>query len=157
MDKKFGRYAKTVKDKNWTQLQFKFEVIEPSKHFPLGVKTTYSRYCANEVVEIVKTSENHVGFMDQQFKVFSFPSAKSGEDGKVARPEGMYILQELPTMDAIQPTGFKTGSRAELEATIRKVNMTLPLGSQLEWVEFCKSAPKNDDVNEYLKEFPEAM
>ena len=157
MDKKFGRYAKTVKDKNWTQLQFKFEAIEPSEHFPLGVKTTYRRYCADEVVEIIKTSENHVGFMDQHVTVSSFPSAKSGEDGNPARPEGMYILQELPTKDAIQPTGFKAGSRAELENTIRKVKTTLPSCSQLDWEEFCKLAPKTDDVNDYLKEFPDAM
>jgi len=95
--------------------------------------------------------------MDQHVIVSSFPSAKSGDDGTPARPEGMYILQELPTKDAIQPTGFKAGSRAELESTIRKVKTTLPLCTQLQWEEFCKSAPKNDDVNDYLKEFPEAM
>lgn len=95
--------------------------------------------------------------MDQHVTVSSFPSAKSGEDGNPARPVGMYILQELPTKDAIQLTGFKAGSRAESENTLRKVKTTLPSSSQLEWEEFCKLVPKTDDVNDYVKEFSEAM
>jgi len=48
MDKRFSRYVKT----KWTQLQFRFEAVEISDHFPLGVKTTYRRYAKDNVPRV---------------------------------------------------------------------------------------------------------
>jgi hypothetical protein len=48
LDKLFGSYCK----KDSTQLQFVFEAVTVSNSFPLGVKTTYKAYSAEEVVEI---------------------------------------------------------------------------------------------------------
>jgi len=48
MDKKFGRYAKG----EWTQLQFIFQSVPVETDFPLVVKTTYQRYCADQVMEV---------------------------------------------------------------------------------------------------------
>lgn len=157
MDKKFGRYAKTTKDKNWTQLQFIFEAVDDITHFPLGVKTTYRRYCANEVVEIVKNSDSPIGFAEQYVEVSSYPEAKPERDGIPSRPEGMYILQEFPRIDLILPMGFKQGSRAELDATLKKVKAILPDKAKEEWESFSELAPDSDDVNEYLRKFPNAM
>lgn len=157
MDKKFGRYAKTTKDKNWTQLQFIFEAVDDITHFPLGVKTTYRRYCANEVVEIVKSSETPIGYVEQYVEVSSYPEAKPERDGIPARPEGMYILQEFPKKELILPTGFKQGSRAELDTTLKKVKAILPDKAKVEWERFAELAPDSDDVNEYLRKFPDAM
>jgi len=82
MYKKFGLYAKTTKDKNWIQLQFIFEAVDNVAHFPLGIKTTYRRYCANEVVEIVKNSDTQFGFIEQYVEVTSY---------SVAKPEQRYV------------------------------------------------------------------
>jgi hypothetical protein len=48
LDKLFGNYCK----KDGTQLQFVFEAIAVCGNFPLGVKTTYKAYSAEQVVEI---------------------------------------------------------------------------------------------------------
>ena len=157
MDKKFGRYAKTCKDKNWTQFQFTFEAVEDIINFPLGVKTTYRRYCANEVVEIVSKTDTPAGFVEQYVKVKSYPEAKLERNGIPARPEGMYILQELPSKEMILPTGFKQGSRAEFDSTLKKVRALLPEKSKKEWEEFSELVPDSDDVNEYLLKYPDAM
>ena len=78
-------------------------------------------------------------------------------DGDPARPAGMYILKELPKVETIPPKGFKNGSRAEFEATLRKVKTTFTEGIVEQWEEFAKGVPGSDDVNEYLKDNPEAM
>ena len=57
MDEKFGRYCK----EEWTQLQWKFEAVAVSVYFPLGVKTMYRRYTADEVIIIRKIAEDKVG------------------------------------------------------------------------------------------------
>jgi hypothetical protein len=53
-DKNLGNYSK----KEATQLQFVFQAVPQSDLFPLGVKTVYKAYSADEVVEIVKTKKS---------------------------------------------------------------------------------------------------
>jgi hypothetical protein len=48
IDNKFGRYCK----QEWTQLQFTFQKVELCSDFPLGVKTTYRPYVAENAVRI---------------------------------------------------------------------------------------------------------
>jgi hypothetical protein len=69
----------------------------------------------------------------------------------------MYILTELPKTEAILPKGFKQGSRAELDATLKKVKSTFPQGIVDQWNEFEKDAPKNDDATDYVKSHPDSM
>ncbi len=55
VDKKFSRYCK----QEYTQHQFIFESVEQSEHFPLGCRTTYRAYSANEVVEIKREQNSN--------------------------------------------------------------------------------------------------
>jgi len=57
----------------------------------------------------------------------------------------------------LMPTGFKQGSRAELDTALKKVRALLPEKTKEEWENFCELAPDSDDVNEYLRKFPDAM
>lgn len=70
---------------------------------------------------------------------------------------GLYILQKLPDSGIILPTGFKKGSRAEFEKTMKTVRKEMREGPVAEWEEFAKSVPKNDDVQDYLREHPDAF
>jgi hypothetical protein len=56
-DKQFGSYSKTDNTKH----QFCFEAIERCENFPLGVKTTYRAYSADEVVEIYQEKNGVIG------------------------------------------------------------------------------------------------
>jgi len=161
MDKAFSRYAKT----KWTQLQFRFEAVDVSENFPLGVKTTYRRYAKDNVPEIVECSldKDITGYVDEYCDIQWFPAAKpatearGNQPGKPARPEGMYLLKSLPTKSMIRPKGFKAGSRAELDATLKRVNRDLPQEDREAWVEFAKDAPDSDDVQAFLRKRPQAM
>ena len=74
-----------------------------------------------------------------------------------ARPEGFYLLQELPGDDFIRPKGFKAGGHVELEKTLVKVRNTLTARDVKLWEAFASTAPASDDVEEYMLRFPNAM
>ncbi len=71
VDTKFGCYCK----EHWTQLQFIFTSVDVSNNFPLGCKTTYRAYCAEEVNEIIEDSNCELGLRAQPVKVSTFPKA----------------------------------------------------------------------------------
>ena len=54
LDPRFGNYAKTEQTKH----QFCFESVDRSPLFPLGVKTMYRAYAADDVIEIVQENKN---------------------------------------------------------------------------------------------------
>lgn len=102
-DKKFSDYAKS----EHTQLQFTFESVPVSVHFPTGVKVLYRAFSSDEVV-ILKEEQNPV-FPDvklspYKMKVESFPKAKkvksssstgSTEEIEVECPEGNCIVSQI--------------------------------------------------------------
>jgi len=153
MDKKFGRYAKG----EWTQLQFIFQSVPVETDFPLGVKTTYRRYCADQVMEVERNDAFPCGFSSQQCQTVTYPVAKvANEDGR-AQPEGMYILQKFPISDQIEPCAFKRGGRAEFDETMRKVRQVLQTPIINQWEEFSTNVPENDDAVLYLQQHPNSM
>ena len=56
MDFQFSDYAKGDK----TQLQFIVEATDDIENFPCGVKTTYRKYSASEVIEIIPDESSDV-------------------------------------------------------------------------------------------------
>ncbi len=88
-DLKFSRYCKEEQ----TQHQFFFEQIPISDDFPLGVKTTYRAYAAENVIEIVEDLKVDVKLRAVNVRVNTYPTAESNG----TKVGGMYVLQEYPT------------------------------------------------------------
>lgn len=65
IDKKFSRYAKRKGEKDWTVLQFSFEALldddKDRSSFPLGVRTTWRPFAADEHTRIVKDPHSTCG------------------------------------------------------------------------------------------------
>lgn len=71
---------------------------------------------------------------------------------------GMYILQKIPEGDLV-PDTFLPGSYEALQRTMRAVkdhDMMEPVHIR-QWEQFAAMAPKSDNVDEYLAEYPHAM
>lgn len=72
----------------------------------------------------------------------------------------MYVLQKLPNIDVIPADEFKSGSHDQFKKTMAAVKvdkMMAPVHIQ-QWEQFAQAvAPKDDDVNAYLVEHPNAM
>ena len=176
MDTRFGRYAKCA----WTQLQWKFEAIQPCADFPLGVKTTYRAYAQDQVNEIVSDSTKVLGYAVHNCHVKWFPEAEEAS-GVV---EGMYILNKFPT-DPIQAEAFLPNSKELLDSVYSKVSshytpepdifhrplqqrtmqQAADVGEEdkmlygdkivAEWLNFLENiAPRSNHVNEYCEEHP---
>ena len=175
MDAKFGRYSKCA----WTQLQWKFQAVQPCTDFPLGVKTTYRAY-AQEVNEIVSDSSKALGYAVHSCHVKWFPEAEEAS-GIV---EGMYILNKFPS-DPIIAESFVPNSRELLDNVCSKVSSHYTPAANIfhrpiqqttmqqaadageedkilygdkivaEWLDFLENiAPRSNDVNEYCEEHP---
>jgi hypothetical protein len=135
---------------DWTQLQWTFESVPISHHFPCGVKTIYRKYSADEVIQIVPNSETPGGFDIFDLEVFDYPTASDDH------PAGMHVLEQLPKEeDEFVPTAFVQGSRQALcdvvKAVESKWGRTQPLLYR-DWKQFCdEEAPQSDDANEYCR------
>lgn len=145
VDKQLGRYSKM----EWTELEFTFESVSASDMFPLGVKTTYRPYTADNVIRIVPDETELCGFIDDELvDIPNFPQA----DPARKIPEGMYILKSMPT-GSIKPEGFVEGSREKLINVARKLQSTFQSSAPKvveEWINFRDNiAPQSDDVLEY--------
>ena len=159
LDNKFARYAK---DK-WTQLQWRFQSVDKSEDFPLGVKTTYRAYCRNEVLLVNPDDSKEFGFNVQNARVNWFPAATDNQ------PEGLYLLQSIPT-GVILPEPFIDGSRKVIDDVVKKVISTFLPKENIhavntdesknnknychkvvtQWMHFSDNiAPQSDCVNEY--------
>ena len=78
-----------------------------------------------------------------------FPEASA--DGPV--PEGMYILQRMPT-GVIKPDAFVQGSREHLLKVTDRIKAIYGRGAPSvcsDWVSFMSQAPDTDDVQDWLK------
>jgi hypothetical protein len=78
MDNLFGRYAKSVGGNDWTQLQWTFEAVPESLHFPCGVKATYRKYSADEVILITEDPNGRGGVKVVDMDVVIYPAAAAG-------------------------------------------------------------------------------
>jgi hypothetical protein len=157
LDPNFGRYARRVKDKDWTVLQFKFEHIAAEDPlyplFPLGCRTTWRPFAAKNHVRIVKDRKAPCGMtFDNLTDIENYPPAQEGV------PKGMYVLQKFPTGE-IPPEPFVPGSRALLESVCNSFceSYNTDLGNVYanEWINFKDNiAPQSDDAEEWVKDHP---
>ena len=160
IDANFGRYAKH----KWTQLQWRFQSVTKSDNFPLGVKTTYRAYCRDEVFLINTDDTKDCTFTCQNASVRWFPQAST------TAPEGMYLLQSLPTGN-ILPEAFIPDSRKIVDDVVKKVTSTYTPGATNranpeskrnychkivdEWQDFARSiAPASNCAAEYCVTHP---
>lgn len=122
-----------------TQLAFRFQSVEKSAAFPLGVKTMYKAYSKDKVYDIVPVQDS------AQFKtksgwigagVYNFwgPIA---DEAYGTDMDGMYILKHLPSSGRVLLSPFKDKFLDELNLTIIKVSSTFQERKYLEdWREF---------------------
>ena len=142
---------------------FKFEAVVVSEHFPLGCRTMYRRYTADEAILIRKKEGEKCGFIEEYCTIKWFPEAAAevkndeGEVTQEARPAGFFLLQRFPDERVIKPQGFRANGYKELQKTLERARDELPQKNVAEWEEFAAIAPDSDDVVEYLQKYPDAM
>ncbi len=142
-----------MKDNDWTQLQFTMSGVTISEHFPLGVKTTYRKYCQPEVLLIEQSDEE--GMLG--FKVMSGESHDQPAAIPPNVPEGMFVLRSLPPPETpLRPCPFLPGSRSILLGVVAAMKRTytklMPEVVQ-EWEQFRDLiAPQDDDADRYVVE-----
>ena len=120
IDKKLADLHKGEK----TQLQWRFEAIDPSIWFPFGVKTTYRAYCSEKVVELVPKAKEScitpIGRMTGLEPTTVISSWYPAPTTIVNRPvEGMYILTDVPgtlgPMYHLDPQPFVDNTKEEMQ------------------------------------------
>ncbi len=106
------RYAKIQSGVDWTELQFTMTAVPVSDSFPLGVKTIYRKYSANEVL-LIENSDNPSHLLG--FKVVSLEVVDQPMAFPPHIPEGMFFLRSLPERGTpLYPDAFVEGSRDKL-------------------------------------------
>jgi hypothetical protein len=152
VDTKFGLYCKEEQ----TQHQFIFEKVLVDENFPLGVKTTYRAYSADQVIEIIEDAAELLKLRAVNVVVKTYPTAEATG----SKVDGMYILQKLPDSD-LKPLPFlkpEDGDK-DLIAPIDRAIQCLRkyIGTNKpeyidEWVEFKKFFPvDNESVESYIE------
>lgn len=165
-------YARTTE----TQLQFKFEAVERSSDFPLGVHTQYRAYSSPEVCEITKcapSSALDVGFTAHVVKCGWFPAVVpdeapagaeasevnkegSGAHGQKRKREGyLNVLVDLPDEELLA-AGFLEGATEKLEQTVRTVHSYFRDQKAVTdgWDKFAKECPSSDSAADYVRDHP---
>jgi len=150
----FGRYAKVSSTGNdWTQLQWIFESVPVDEHFPCGVRTTYRKFSADNVILIQeKTAGNPAdGLTISDCEVRTYPEADAGH------PAGFSMLTSLPTVDdTFVPDAFMSGSRKVLDNVVKKVKTFFRNSPDVveAWEEFAANAPEDDNAQAYCEQHP---
>lgn len=148
-DPKFGTYCK----KENAQLQFTFEAVDVSEHFPLGCKTTYRAYSQDLVVEIYQEETPNmpgINLMARSCQVRTYPEG----DSTNGTPAGMFILYKLPPPDRqVEAMQLVFNSRALLDEVVVDIEKSYQK-FQPKIVEDWKTwattfAPENDDVTSF--------
>ena len=123
IDKKLARCDK----EEWTELQWTFEAVDHCQQgctcqncalYPTGVKVTYRKYSADNVVIVKEDSASDYGFVHDSLLVHTHPIPD-----KTGDPDGMYLLRSLPDgKSEFLPQPFIKGSRKHLETLVRKMS-----------------------------------
>ena len=165
-DKQFGDYAKTEQTKH----QFCFDAVEKSEDSPLGVKTTYRAYSADDVIEIVQKKGDTAANQRQNLLLQQHRNEHDTKlipvqvfnkwypEETVDEPEGMYIMQKLPPSDRVLvPQEFVSDSRSVFFATFKKVKEMFQATQPevvLQWEQFAQRVPLNNSAEDYFRKNP---
>lgn len=112
-----------------TQHTWMFEAVDPSVHFPLGVKTCYRAYCSDKVVEFQKmdplectTSIGRLTGLEPVVTISHWYPSASGIGMDPLRPniEGFYLLRSLPS-GILTPAPFNLKCHEIVSATLSEV------------------------------------
>ena len=147
----------------WTQHQYRFEAVIPSKYFPNGAKFTYRKFSSDRVVIIDKMpkllARSPIGMRTglEPRTVLSqwYPTPDLYPDRSV---EGTYLLNTVPYLDRcalyMAPKALVKDCHIELDDLKGRINThyTRDLKSLQDWNDWFKlHAPIDDDVNKYIK------
>ncbi len=159
IDPQFGKWAK----EEYTQLQWKFEAVPPSLHFPLGVRVMYRAYSSDQVIEIVEKPQGSclsalgqsLGLEPVLVNVHWYPNEKTfpARKGVV----GFYLLHSMPYVtETFEPAKFdEEKSSKAFESMINEVRTTY--GSShpevvMVWNHWWENlCPKDKTAVEYVK------
>ena len=110
-----------------TQHQWKFYAVPVGEFFPLGCKTTYRAYSADQVIEFVKQPKTKCLSKIGRYTVYCrwYPSALCDPNRRGV--EGLYLLTRLPACPVaigtiMAPAAFKVGSAREIQDCIIAVH-----------------------------------
>jgi hypothetical protein len=150
----------------YTQHQWRFEAVKPSKHFPYGAKTTYRAYSSDAVVEFEKLPKasciSKIGQITglECRKVYCrwYPSCDC-DDGARKGIEGYYLLRKLPGevgMINLPPQAFPDGVTESFRKTMNEVRKIYDCVDDSDirndwkkwYAEYC---PINDDADQYVE------
>jgi hypothetical protein len=112
------------------------------KDFPLGVKTTYRAYAADNVVEIIEDPKCDIKLRVVSVKVTTFPTAKSNK----SEVGGLFVLQNYPKCRLLpfafpNPKSKETNLRQPIiraAKAIHKVYNVVKAEISEQWAEFEK-------------------
>jgi hypothetical protein len=153
-----------------TQHQWKFYAVPVSEFFPLGCKTTYRAYSADQVVEFVKQPKakclskigRYTGLEPVTLYCRWYPSAQC--DPKRYGVEGFYLLTQLPTCPVgigslMAPSAFKPGAAKDIQDCIVAVHQKWQAYDDEnfyavgQWVQWNTTfAPHTDNAIQYVTE-----
>lgn len=180
VDPALGYYSKGDN----TQLIFEFSACERSDWFPNGCKVRHRKFCQpvttmlrqvkhvrnkdDEKQDILvdfeelesddESDEEDTNIRVANVKSVWRPVAEYDENGNITKPEGMYILQELPKATSIQPKGLLKDSRRYFEKVMNRIRDYFQSHQQVidDWIRWDnEKLPQSDDVQEYLQKCPE--
>jgi hypothetical protein len=165
----FTGFARMHKDIQ-TQHQWKFYAVPVSEFFPLGCKTTYRAYSADQVVEFVKQPKakclskigRYTGLEPVTVFCRWYPSGQC--DPNRYGVEGFYLLTQLPACpvgigSVMAPCSFKPGSALDIQKCIIEVHRKWQafddedfwvVGQWEMWTQ--KFAPQNDNAVQFISD-----
>ena len=152
-----------------TQHQWKFYAVPVSELFPLGCKTTYRAYSADQVVEFVKQPKakclskigRYTGLEPVTLYCRWYPSAQCDPIHRYG-VEGFYLLTKLPSCPVgigsfMAPSAFKPGAAKDIQDCVVAVHEKWQAyddenqAAVKQWVEWNTAfAPHTDNAVQYV-------
>jgi hypothetical protein len=130
--------------------------VPVNKDFPLGVKTTYSAYASDNLVEIIEDPKCDIKLRAVSVKVTTFPTAKSNK----SEVGGLFVLQNYPKCRLLpftfpNPKSKDTNLRQPIiraAKAIHKVYNVVKAEISEQWAEFEKNFPEEGETVEQFIE-----
>lgn len=134
------------------------------------MKITYRAYSQDKVYELVTDEERHERYPNVKFPDGPSPcgiqvvevdvSPQPPANPETGQPAGMYTLRTLPgEHEKLRPAPFVPGSLKLLRDVVKSAIKLKGWSPDLpaEWTEFAANCPQTDDVDEHVRQHPEAF